>query len=40
MLGNLKAVPGGKKCCFDGKFYRLPLDKENTVQVTPPLSDH
>ena len=31
MLGNLQAVPGGKKCCFDSKFYRLPLDKENTV---------
>ena len=31
MIVNLQAVPGGKKCCFDGKFYRLLLDKENTV---------
>ena len=31
MLVNLQAVPGGKKCCFNGKFYSLPLDKENTV---------
>ena len=34
MLVNLQAISGGKKCCFDRKFYRLPPDEENTVEVT------
>ena len=35
ILVNFQAVAGGMKCCFCGKFYQLPPDKDNTEVADP-----